>query len=169
MTILTIGQQVNMIDDTQSTEQFRTSHKPVDAWVFRSPRYQKKLRVVIPSRGVKIDFGQRGASDFTRHKDAARMLRYLRRHAARIGLKLESLSRDKRLNPAKRNTFDRSLYKKTIEQALSIGTGRREHWRDSRTRGFWSRWLLWSLPSRTKAIRLIEKRFNLRIYQSRPS
>ena len=115
---------------------------PVDVWVFRSPRKGKKFRMVMPSRGVTIDFGQSGASDFTRHKDAARMLRYLRRHAADVGPQLSARSKDARLDPNNKAEFDQRLYEETIERALGVGASRREDWEDSRTRGFWSRWLL---------------------------
>jgi hypothetical protein len=49
----------------------------------RSPNPAKKWRVRTPP-GVKparhVDFGQKGASDFTMHHDHARMLRYVARH-----------------------------------------------------------------------------------------
>ena len=140
----------------------------VAVWVFSSPRAQKKLRVVIPSLDVKIDFGQRGASDFTRHKDASRMLRYLRRHAANISRELQEHSSNPRLNPRIKATFDKALYEEVLREGLNVDSSRREYWNDFQTRGFWSRWLLWSLPSRSDAIDMIEKRFNLRVEQSRP-
>ena len=43
----------------------------------------------------------------------------------------------------------------------------RENWTKSgiETAGFWSRWLLWNLPSLKDSIRDIEKRFNITIKQ----
>ena len=38
-----------------------------------------------------------------------------------------------------------------------------EDWGDWETAGFWSRWLLWSSPSLSKAIRHIRHKFNLHI------
>jgi hypothetical protein len=49
--------------------------------VRKSPLPQKKWRAEFPNRHV--DFGRRGYSDYTIHKDHARMLRYLVRHRAR--------------------------------------------------------------------------------------
>lgn len=48
----------------------------------KSPRAQKKWRVTFPSDGGShVDFGARGYSDFTIHKDPRRMRRYVERHA----------------------------------------------------------------------------------------
>jgi hypothetical protein len=45
-----------------------------------SKRQGKKWTVTTPS-GKQIHFGQRGASDYTKHKDVDRKNRYLARHA----------------------------------------------------------------------------------------
>lgn len=42
----------------------------------------KKFRVTLEN-GQKVEFGANGYSDFTLHKDPARMLRYLTRHKKR--------------------------------------------------------------------------------------
>lgn len=41
----------------------------------------------------------------------------------------------------------------------------RENWKKSgiSTAGFWSRWILWNLPSLLKSIKDTEKRFNIKI------
>jgi len=44
---------------------------------------------------------------------------------------------------------------------------KREDWSDWKTAGFWSRWLLWSSPSLTKAIRHIKHKFNIDIKYSK--
>lgn len=46
----------------------------------------------------------------------------------------------------------------------------REDWtmRGIQSAGFWSRWLLWSSPSLTGAIREIERRFDVRIIRGKP-
>ena len=140
-------------------------HKPKafvdEAVVTRSPRRAKKWRVTIPSRGVTIDFGQRGASDFTRHKDAARMLRYLLRHAAEEGMsdQLRAQRGATHLDPRRPRDFDADAYAKAVEEASHVRTSRREKWSDVTTPGFWSRWLLWSKPSLEDAAGLIEDRF----------
>jgi hypothetical protein len=50
--------------------------------VQKSPNPIKKWRATFPN-GRHVDFGLRGFSDYTIHKDHARMLRYLTRHRAR--------------------------------------------------------------------------------------
>jgi hypothetical protein len=45
----------------------------------KSPRKNKKLRVIFPDGG-HLDFGAAGYSDYTIHKDKERMKRYLIRH-----------------------------------------------------------------------------------------
>ena len=55
------------------------------AWLRRSEREGKKW-VVTVEKGAKrktLHFGQKGASDYTVHKDPKRMQRYLSRHSAR--------------------------------------------------------------------------------------
>jgi hypothetical protein len=44
-----------------------------------------------------------------------------------------------------------------------------EKWgkRGVHTAGFWSRWLLWNLPSLTKSIKDTEERFNIKIVKKR--
>lgn len=45
----------------------------------KSPRPEKKFRVTLED-GRKVDFGGKGYSDFTIHKDIERMRRYVIRH-----------------------------------------------------------------------------------------
>ena len=53
----------------------------------KSPKKEKKYRVTFKfkdssiSRSKHVDFGQKGYSDYTIHKDRARMKRYIDRHA----------------------------------------------------------------------------------------
>ena len=46
----------------------------------KSPKPQKKFRVTFENTGKHVDFGQKGYSDYTIHKDPKRMKRYLDRH-----------------------------------------------------------------------------------------
>jgi hypothetical protein len=46
----------------------------------KSPIKGKKYRVTFSPEGRHVDFGAVGYSDFTLHKDPARMKRYLGRH-----------------------------------------------------------------------------------------
>lgn len=48
----------------------------------KSPRATKKWRAIFPN-GRFVDFGGRGYSDYTIHKDPDRMRRYLIRHEKR--------------------------------------------------------------------------------------
>ena len=47
--------------------------------LFRSPRNDKKYCVIAPG-GIRIDFGQKGYKDFTKHKNEERKQRYINRH-----------------------------------------------------------------------------------------
>lgn len=56
----------------------------------KSPKKDKKLRATFckrsgsgSSRIIHVDFGAKGYSDFTIHKDSSRKQRYIRRHSAR--------------------------------------------------------------------------------------
>lgn len=48
----------------------------------KSPATGKKFRIILPD-GRKVDFGAKGYSDYTIHKDKERMKRYLIRHQKR--------------------------------------------------------------------------------------
>jgi len=48
--------------------------------ITKSPRPEKKLRAVF-SDGTHTDFGAKGMSDYTKHKDSERMKRYVKRHS----------------------------------------------------------------------------------------
>ena len=50
--------------------------------ITKSPTKDKKFRAELPD-GKTVDFGQKGYSDYTIHKDPARMRRYLFRHRLR--------------------------------------------------------------------------------------
>ncbi len=47
----------------------------------KSPNPKKKFRVTFLENGKHVDFGAKGYSDYTIHKDRSRMLRYLNRHS----------------------------------------------------------------------------------------
>lgn len=38
-----------------------------------------------------------------------------------------------------------------------------ENWKDIKTPGFWSRWILWNLPTLSQSIRDVEQRFGIKI------
>ena len=54
---------------------------PLDIVITRSHLKSKKYNAVIDGK-ITIPFGQKGASDYTIHKDEARKERYLKRHRA---------------------------------------------------------------------------------------
>lgn len=84
----------------------------------KSPIKGKKLRASF-SDGTHTDFGFAGMSDFTKHKDRARMQRYISRHKSR------------------------------------------ENWRNYKSRGSLSRYILWNKPSLRSSITDYKKRFKL--------
>lgn len=125
----------------------------------RSPNTAKKWRVELLATGKHVDFGQSGASDFTIHKDPPRMIRYLVRHSADIPNTLKV--------QGKKANLSREEKSRIISQALNVRKSRREKWGDTdldsavHSAGFWSRWLLWSLPDLKQAKFFISKRFNI--------
>ena len=90
-----------------------------------------KWEVTLPT-GRTLAFGQRSFDDFTTHGDPHRMLRYLLRHG--VGRPAYDALKDK---PAAT----------VLREARRLRTSAREDWQDPATRGFWSRWLLWSEPT----------------------
>ncbi len=104
----------------------------------------KKFTAHIPTvdgrRVRKVRFGQRGASDYTIHKDPLRMEQYVRRHGGR----------------PTRLSQPRQVHKRMLTRAKST----KERWGldGLYTAGFWSRWLLWSQPSLRGAARYMESK-----------
>ncbi len=88
----------------------------------------KKLRTV--------HFGQKGASDYTIHKDRQRMYHYLQRHT----------------HPQDWRNH------KTLLSLRST----KEDWENPFTAGFWSRWLLWYSPSFESAKKNITRTFKIK-------
>jgi hypothetical protein len=88
--------------------------------VFLSRSKTKKWRVTFQN-GTHVDFGAKGYSDYTIHKDPVRKARYIIRHRLR------------------------------------------ENWRNPKTAGFWSRWLLWEKPTLRQASNEIKKRFGINV------
>jgi hypothetical protein len=64
----------------------RSSHKKLCLLrIKKSPKAEKKLRASFCKQGKikNVDFGAKGYSDFTIHKDIERRNRYKKRHSAR--------------------------------------------------------------------------------------
>jgi len=112
-----------------------------------SPRRTKKFRVTF-SDGDHVDFGATGYSNYTKHGDAARMRSYVRRHGGDIPSNLEKTSDARKIHA----------------EMLKVDSSPIENWSRSgvRTAGFWSRWLLWSMPTLEKAKRHVTRRFGIR-------
>ncbi|AUT19156.1 hypothetical protein DSLPV1_185 [Dishui lake phycodnavirus 1] len=112
-----------------------------------SPISTKKWRVTLPD-GDTVDFGARGYDDYTTHKNSSRMRNYVRRHGGMISKKLENETESSKIHSG----------------MLGVDKSAKEIWgiRGIKTAGFWSRWLLWSQPSLNKAIKFMEKKFNMR-------
>ena len=114
----------------------------------KSPKAGKKFRV-ITAEGKKIDFGAKGYSDYTLHKNSFRMRLYVGRHGGKISKQI------------KNETNKLKVHK----QVMKITSSSKENWsiKGINTPGFWSRWLLWSEPDLNKAKKYIETKFKIKI------
>jgi hypothetical protein len=119
--------------------------------LIKSPNPKKKYRVIFED-GDTVDFGGKGYSDFTLHKNPLRMRSYLIRHGASPYI---SASLKKEKNP-----------KRVLNGLLNVSNSHLENWKPSgiKTAGFWSRWLIWSVPSMNGAKKLMTKKFNITFY-----
>ncbi len=106
----------------------------------------KKFTAEIPVNGHGhghrtriVRFGQRGASDYTIHKNPLRMEQYVRRHGGK----------------PTRFTEPQRVHSTMLKRIKS----NKERWGldGLYTPGFWSRWLLWSQPSLRAAALYMEK------------
>jgi hypothetical protein len=104
----------------------------------KSPKKDKKFRVTLEN-GTKVDFGARGYTDYTKHKNPMRMRSYVKRHGGRIPKKIMAETDPARVHRA----------------MLKVRTSDKENWSDPTTAGFWSRWLLWSFPTLNQARKYI--------------
>ena len=66
----------------KSYKKGKTSGKLKLVKIVKSPKPEKKYRAHF-SDGTHTDFGARGMSDFTKHKDPERKKRYMSRHRSR--------------------------------------------------------------------------------------
>ena len=116
--------------------------------LYKSPLKAKKFRAVFED-GTHTDFGGEGYSDYTIHKFPTRMRAYIKRHGGKI----------------KKSTLQENDPQKIHDLMLHVDESKTENWgKDGiRSAGFWSRWLLWSMPSIPKAISLIERKFKVKI------
>jgi hypothetical protein len=140
------------------------SKQPLTIYLTKSKKFGKKWEIKFTKDGKshKADFGSAGMSDFTKHHDAFRMVRYVRRHGGKIPYKVEKIVEANTNAPTKQR---KAAEKKVIEMMKKVTTSPKENWkRDGMHKaGFWSRWLTWSEPSMSKAIKLIEEKFNVKI------
>jgi len=114
--------------------------------IIRSPNPKKKLRAVLED-GRTVDFGARGYSDYTKHKNPSRMRSYVLRHGGRV---------------PKRTIAERDP-KKIQDMMLNVTFSDKENWKMSGIdgAGFWSRWYLWGHPSFEGAKKIISKKFRV--------
>ena len=114
----------------------------------KSPKSDKKFRISVPD-GKSVDFGAKGYSDYTIHKNPSRMRLYVQRHGGKIPKKLKEVSIDSVIQ----------------NKMLGVAKSDKEDWSKNgiHTAGFWSRWLLWSYPSLSQAKRFIEHKFRISI------
>ena len=120
--------------------------------LIKSPSPKHQYRVVFAD-GKHVDFGGAGYSDYTLHRNPARMRAYVKRHGGVIP-KYVRLER----NPSE------------IHRLMArVDTSTKENWQMSgvRTAGFWSRWLLWSYPSMGLARKFMTHRFGIQFHEAR--
>ena len=112
----------------------------------KSPRIDKKFRVTFEN-GRYVDFGARGYSDYTIHKDPVRMRSYVTRHGGFVPYMVQ-----KQTDPKLIHT-----------NMLDVIRSDKENWGKTGfyTAGFWSRWLLWSQPDLVSAKKTMTKKFGL--------
>ena len=116
--------------------------------LIKSPKSDKKFRVISPDNKT-VDFGAKGYSDYTLHKNPLRMRLYVGRHGGIIPQYLK--------NELNKN--------KIHSKMMNVSSSTKEDWSKSgiMTAGFWSRWLLWSDPNIEKAKNIITKKFKINI------
>lgn len=115
----------------------------------KSKNKLKKFRVTFPD-GTHVDFGGKGYSDYTIHKNPERMRLYVRRHGGVIDDEVLELKSGKQIH----------------KQMLTVEKSDSENWTAEgvSTAGFWSRWLLWSHPSLSEGVAFVEKKFKINIH-----
>jgi hypothetical protein len=114
--------------------------------IIKSPNPQKKFRVILED-GRTVDFGGRGYTDYTIHKNPMQMRRYVQRHGGYVPLSVQKMT-DSRYVHQRMLNVDRSDKEKWSTNGIT-------------TAGFWSRWLLWSQPSMDKSKRYMSKQFGI--------
>lgn len=114
--------------------------------LIKSPKNNKKYRIISPDNKM-VDFGAKGYSDYTLHKNPLRMRAYVGRHGGKIPHSLK-------------NEDDKI---KVHSKMMNVTRSNKENWTKSglMTAGFWSRWLLWSEPNFDKAKKKIIKKFKI--------
>lgn len=114
----------------------------------RSPNPLKKFRVILED-GRFVDFGARGYSDYTKHKNPFRMRLYIQRHGGIIPKKILTEK-------------DQKIVHKDM---LKIEKSDKEIWGldGIMTSGFWSRWYLWSFPNLKDVKTYMRVRFGIKI------
>lgn len=116
--------------------------------LIKSPKRNKKFRVISPDNKM-VDFGARGYSDYTLHKNPFRMRLYVGRHGGKIPKYLKSEDNKRKIH----------------SKMMNVSRSTKEDWSKSgiMTAGFWSRWLLWSHPDLDKAKNIISNKFKIKI------
>jgi len=130
---------------------------PTTVTLKKSSKPNKKFSVTVGKK--TIHFGQRGAEDFTMHKNPERMVSYVRRHSYCKKGSPQCKWFDIVVNRGSNNNIV-----STMRSNAHAKKSLRESWgKDGiATAGFWSRWLLWSHPTLEGAKRFIRKTFKVR-------
>jgi len=149
---------------------------PLKIYLTKSPKSNKKFRIQYNKNGkvVNVDFGAAGMSDYTIHKDPSRMARYVARHGdgqEAWNPTVKRLMAKQKLLKKKNKNLSKVEMQTIHEKMMSYNTSSKENWKRSgiNKAGFWSRWLTWSEPSLQKAIRLINRKFNVKVIRKSES
>lgn len=115
--------------------------------LIKSPSGKHKFRVIFPNDKT-VDFGAKGYSDYTLHKNPMRMRAYVVRHGGVVPQRVRE------------ETNARAVH----SRVLRVDKSMKETWTPSGlyTPGFWSRWLLWSHPTLVQAKKFMSAKFQLR-------
>lgn len=74
------------------------------------------------------------------------------------------LPNNKKIHFGSRQHSDYTIHKDPIRRELYIGRHKKnEDWNNLNTAGFWSKWILWNLPSLFDSIKDTERKFNIKI------
>ena len=116
--------------------------------IIRSPNPKKKFRAILED-GRTVDFGARGYSDYTKHKNPSRMRSYVLRHGGQIPRRVMEEEDPLKIQKLMLNGSTCDKVDLMLGGVVSAG--------------FWSRWYLWSYPTFGGVRRFMKKKYSITI------